>query len=124
MAKPKLTTTFLVTVEHDKPLPDLLDLVAGRAYTIDGVTNAEAKLMDDVLRDVAAKPVVTVNSTWRHKKTGGEYQVLAFACLQAHRNVLDDQPAVAYRKLGDNTAPVWVRPRDEFEDGRFEFVSQ
>lgn len=37
-----LVTTFLVTVEHEKPIPDLIDLVAARAYTIQGVTNTAA----------------------------------------------------------------------------------
>lgn len=38
-----MQTKIMVTVDHDKPLPDLVDLVAGRAWTIDGVRCAEAK---------------------------------------------------------------------------------
>ena len=34
-----MQTTLLMTVEHSKPIPHLWDLAAGRAYTIDGVTN-------------------------------------------------------------------------------------
>lgn len=31
-----------------KPVPDLIDLVAGRAYTIDGVTDVTASLAQQV----------------------------------------------------------------------------
>lgn len=36
-----MRTVIVVEVHHSKPLPHLADMVAGRAYTIDGVTNAE-----------------------------------------------------------------------------------
>jgi hypothetical protein len=37
-----MKTFILVAVEHRKPVPDLTDAVAARAYTMDGVTNANA----------------------------------------------------------------------------------
>lgn len=40
-----MQTKIMLTVEHDKPLPDLVDLVAGRVWTIDGVRSAEASQM-------------------------------------------------------------------------------
>lgn len=58
MPKQKLTTIFTVTVEHDKPIPDLVDLVAGRAYTLDGVTNATASLLLSREIGVALEPAV------------------------------------------------------------------
>lgn len=36
-----MKTIVVIEVEHRKALPHLGDMIAGRAYTIDGVTNAE-----------------------------------------------------------------------------------
>lgn len=36
-----MKTFIVLSVTHDKPLPDLPELVAGRAWTIDGVTDAK-----------------------------------------------------------------------------------
>jgi hypothetical protein len=35
-----MKTLIIIEVEHRKPLPFLANMIAGRAYTIDGVTNA------------------------------------------------------------------------------------
>lgn len=43
-----MKTQILLTVEHVKPVADLLDKVAGRAYTIDGVNDVTAELVADV----------------------------------------------------------------------------
>jgi hypothetical protein len=34
-------TLVIIEVEHAKPIPALANLIAGRAYTIQGVTSAE-----------------------------------------------------------------------------------
>lgn len=36
-----MRTLVIIEVDHRKPIPALANMVAGRAYTIDGVTNAE-----------------------------------------------------------------------------------
>jgi hypothetical protein len=36
-----MKTLILIEVIHRKPIPALANLIAGRAYTIDGVVNAE-----------------------------------------------------------------------------------
>lgn len=36
-----MKTLVILEVDHRKPIPYLANMVAGRAYTIDGVTNAE-----------------------------------------------------------------------------------
>lgn len=41
-----MKTQILLTVEHSKEVPDLLDKVAGRAYSIDGVEDVTAKRLD------------------------------------------------------------------------------
>lgn len=38
-------TYVLVRVTHRKPIPDLTDFVAGRAYTLDGVTDVDARIL-------------------------------------------------------------------------------
>ena len=39
-----MITTIILRVETDKPVADLLDKIAGRAYTIDGVADVTASL--------------------------------------------------------------------------------
>jgi hypothetical protein len=36
-----MKTLVLLEIEHRKPIKALANMIAGRAYTIDGVTNAE-----------------------------------------------------------------------------------
>lgn len=36
-----MRTILILEIEHRKPIPALANMVAGRAYTIDGVTNAQ-----------------------------------------------------------------------------------
>lgn len=56
--------------------------------------------------------------THRHKGRGSLYQVIGAGTLQASDD-LDDAPVTIYR--GEDGA-VWVRPTNEFNDGRFEPV--
>lgn len=42
MPKQPIVQTFVVRVECSKEIPHLIDMVAGRAYTIDGVEAATA----------------------------------------------------------------------------------
>lgn len=39
-----LTTQIILTIRHSKEIPDLLDKVAGRAYSMDGVEDVTAAL--------------------------------------------------------------------------------
>ena len=51
---------------------------------------------------------------YRHIKTGGLYRVLRHGRIEA-----DLRAVVIYESLADGR--VWVRPTDEFYDGRFEY---
>lgn len=53
---------------------------------------------------------------YRHKKTGGIYEVICNAHIEATLEL-----AVVYRNTV--TGERWVRPAAEFNDGRFERVT-
>jgi hypothetical protein len=64
---------------------------------------------------------------FRHKKNGGEYVLIGYGKMQAdtwedmtyrHQVTSVDMREVAiYRAVDDGS--LWVRPLEEFEDGRF-----
>jgi len=43
-----MKTVISIIITHRKPIPDLLDFVSGRAYTLDGVTDVSASLILEV----------------------------------------------------------------------------
>ena len=56
-----------------------------------------------------------IGSRWKHLKTGGIYIVVGPSIIER-----TNEPAILYQREGDGT--LWVRPTDEFLDGRFEPV--
>lgn len=60
---------------------------------------------------------LAVGAYYRHKKTGGTYQLLMFATIEATMT-----PAVVYGARAKDGIQRWVRPTAEFCDGRFEPV--
>ena len=54
-----------------------------------------------------------VGSAWTHKKTGGVYEVRAIGRIEADLTI-----CVIYTPFGQ-ISEVWVRPVEEFLDGRF-----
>lgn len=57
----------------------------------------------------------------RHKKRGTEYDVLGEADLQTEKPLRDYAVVMVYRD--PTSGRLWVRPVDEFNDGRFEVVT-
>jgi len=65
--------------------------------------------------------------THRHKKRGTEYVLIGFGKMQAENWVdlnndsehkVDMREVAIYRSVDDGS--LWARPREDFEDGRFE----
>ena len=60
---------------------------------------------------------LAIGGYYRHKKTGGTYQVIMIATIEATMT-----EAVVYATRRDGKVERWVRPLAEFCDGRFESV--
>jgi hypothetical protein len=59
------------------------------------------------------------NSRWRHLKTLHIYKVVAY---KNHFIEADNQPAIVYTREGGKDKRRWIRPIDEFMDGRFKRI--
>lgn len=98
-------------------------------FTSEALAQARAEGKSEGMRDGVETP------THRHKKRGSEYVLIGYGKMQAERwhqrvgekanTTVDQMPTVdmrevaIYRSATDPTE-IWVRPREEFEDGRFE----
>lgn len=72
-------------------------------------------VLDILLADLSNKrEEVPVGSLWRHLKTDTLYTVKDIVVVESDLTL-----AVSYQKLGNNSRLHWLRPLDEFLDGRF-----
>ena len=72
-------------------------------------------VLDILLYDLSSKrEEVPVGSLWRHLKTDTLYTVKDIVVVESDLTL-----AVSYKRLGDTNCLHWLRPLDEFLDGRF-----
>jgi hypothetical protein len=57
---------------------------------------------------------------YKHKKRNSVYSILTIGTFQCSDKNLDNTEVVIYRDIKD--LKIWVRPKDEFFDGRFEEI--
>lgn len=73
------------------------------------------KTLEEVQADLSLKrKEVPVGSLWRHLKTDTLYTVKDIVVVESELTL-----AVSYKRLGDVNRLHWLRPLDEFLDGRF-----
>lgn len=73
------------------------------------------KSLEEVQEDLSLKrKEVPIGSLWRHLKTDNLYTVKDIVVVESDLTL-----AVSYKCLGDATRLHWLRPLDEFLDGRF-----
>ncbi len=78
--------------------------------------------LGEIYPALTAQSPVTVEGwrpTHRHVKRRTQYMVLNTAIMQCVDGQYDDMPLVLYRDIAGNH---WVRPVEEFNDGRFEAI--
>lgn len=57
---------------------------------------------------------IPIGSLWRHLKTDNLYTVKDIVVVESDLTL-----AVSYKRLGETSRLHWLRPLDEFLDGRF-----
>lgn len=71
---------------------------------------------------VKTPPAAKAGKRIRHIKSGGFYRMLGRAQLQTSSVLSDYADMVVYQS--EDSGYIWVRPLQEFQDGRFEEVSK
>lgn len=73
------------------------------------------KTLEEMQGDLSLKrKEVPVGSLWRHLKTDNLYTVKDIVVVESDLTL-----AVSYKRFGETSRIHWLRPLDEFLDGRF-----
>lgn len=138
LAQARSVIAALRTAEATEPVAwtDLLDQLADSSFVSESRA-ATLRAIADHLRyrtTPPPSPVTDERATHRHKKSGTEYVLLGIGRMQAKwrewrreefgysEHPVDMREVAIYRSVKD-CSELWVRPREEFEDGRFEALA-
>lgn len=92
----------------------------GRAWKILEEARDEARRkFRDALAALDAADTQARGEKWRHKKRGTTYEMIGTAEVQVTDCILEGHFVVVYRA---EDGKLWVRPTEEFYDGRFERI--
>jgi len=107
--------------DENKILRDALEPFAAKDCALgnDNIVYSNISFrVKDIRRARAALEGVTPPAAlWQHKKTGGIYEIIGY-CYIENQN----KPGVLYRNI--STGVTWMRPKEEFFDGRFEKIKE
>ncbi len=107
-----LAVVCTIDGENDDEVASLYDLTVSMREAING--HDAGLLSDGEIYEAASRRLAP--ETYLHKKTGRLYEVLCNATRES-----DGVLMVVYKSIA--TGDRWVRPADEFNDGRFERVN-
>jgi hypothetical protein len=84
------------------------------------IMEGAGQLAEDAIKEIEHLRSLVGQHRWRHKKRRTTYTEVGRAELQSSMPLDEGDIMVVYR--GDD-GKLWVRPADEFDDGRFEEVT-
>jgi hypothetical protein len=90
-----------------------------RAAMLKQISDLQTELLK---LNLAISEAISKREHVRHIKRGSTYRVLGKGKIQVSGNPLVDYAEVVVY-ASDETGDIWIRPIDEFEDGRFEKIA-
>lgn len=81
--------------------------------------NYSYEILSGIFSDMKYKIIKPINDKYIHKKTNGNYKLLYFGKSLIDNKIID---IVLY--LSEYNNNIWVRPKEQFFDGRFILIEK